>query len=433
MSSLIPKITLRQAAATRNLIWKQRYTPRIATFTTQSSPNNSLKSIFTPSRQRLGKIYTTCLQRLDELPELTLERRLVVQAILTYTPNDELLRNFSGFSDAEVTDLWEVSSTALKNICSSWGTLQPSSTVATQITIPGKPRYAAVQRVEEVLPGKFAPVTPGSRVMRTLSVRNASPDSTTLVEKLRKPSFSAGAMERQSGYCAITNIRFYELNIPYETAHIFPHSALTNDESPATWRFLAIFLGERLRDVLAGEILECLQNCSNRITMTAGLHGMFDAGRFFLRPVSTAPGRPGHRYLDCEIVFWIPVEYMGLTRRPKRPEDQYVLKDDGSAIRYYLSEPRQMAHPEMIRISTPDPERLPLPSTVLLFWHEAIWRTIGAAGLSGTAISPVDASDQRFLYDEDEDDCYSCDSLDYSLHYDGDDVYDEQDDDRARL
>ncbi|KAF3924326.1 hypothetical protein ABW21_db0208754 [Orbilia brochopaga] len=89
--------------------------------------------------------------------------------------------------------------------------------------------------------------------------------------------------------------------------------------------------------------------------------------------------------MDVEVMwFWAPSNLQ--TRwswLPQDPDEQCPLDEAENAVRNYLpeSEPRSFATGTALRLSTPDPVALPLPSATLMWWHSSIWRVIAAAGL----------------------------------------------------
>ncbi|KAJ6258398.1 hypothetical protein Dda_6438 [Drechslerella dactyloides] len=303
---------------------------------------------FQPARERQADEYMDSLRHLDNSWHITLEQQAVIRAVLTYTPNGELLDKFPEFDEALLLDLWEVSRRGMVGLRPLMAPLNEEDRPENDtLNSPSPDKFKRVDGFNVV----------GSRVVYALSIKKPLPDLDELIEKTQMPVDGVG-MTRSPYYCELSGFGFDK--VPRTTAHIFPYTGLVIDTA-ATWRFLAIFLGEELRDALLEELYECLHTAGNRLFLTSGLCVYFETGRFSVIPWGD---EADSRYRDVWMALWTPAESMPCM----------TIKDDGR--------PRRFRHGEIIRISAED--GLPLPSKLLLWWHASIWRTTAAAGLSVT-------------------------------------------------
>ncbi|KAJ6257545.1 hypothetical protein Dda_7330 [Drechslerella dactyloides] len=358
---------------------------------------------FQPCREQLQEQYLQCLRHLDDVPHILFDDKLLIRAVLTYTPNQKLLQRFSSLTIEEVADLCEVSYWGLKNLrCSD----------STDSTVLGhgyrfNPQTKEPLPVEAVLPGGkliFAPPLPplGVSTLPALSIHTPLPQPEGILDQPRSTSIDALALERQQGRCAVLNLDFFQRDRPWDTAHLFPYSALSNEDSETTWAFLAVFLGERLYEHLSTTLSSCLHTCGNEITLEEFFCRKFDMGWFSLQPLSLVPGTDGH-FLDVKLHMEVPLhllyEYSWQIDDPKyqcalTTSGKCYITEEGQVERRCLRNDaiRYLIPDEVIRLSTPDPEQLPLPSTMLLWWRLSIWRLLGAAGLrETTSLSDIDS------------------------------------------
>ncbi|KAF3927477.1 hypothetical protein ABW21_db0209347 [Orbilia brochopaga] len=294
----------------------------------------ALTNPFEPARNKATTDYLTCLNSLDGLVNMTLDDRLVIRAVLSYTTNEELLHRFASFSLDELNDLRNLSLKGLTNLRGRGGqkgsttTSPTSSKTGSRASSPGPSRTPESplwsNLFKKTLIRGLPPQVPESLIGASVVSALGLNDSTDLLEsinKARSASFGATATARQQNFCLITAT---DLSQIAETAHLFPHSALLNKESQITWRFLAVFLGQDILGELASEI---------------------------------------------------------------DPNKQCFLNENGVLEYDLLKEYRALDSGTSLRIATPDPITLPLPSVMLLYWHGSIWKLIAAAGLGETAAS----------------------------------------------
>ncbi|KAK6355261.1 hypothetical protein TWF696_004376 [Orbilia brochopaga] len=331
---------------------------------------------FSPVRDENPVAYLACMAWLDALPYVALDEKVTLRAIINYTTNKNLLLQLPQLTTDEVRDLYELSLRALTNLRSSWGAPETSSTTSS----PAPSRI--VSRAPSPPRTSASPPPIGTAVSRALGTEEFS--LVDLIAKARSTSFSSTtALERQSDRCLLTG--FSADGVFLETAHLFPSSSLLNGDCGLTWVFLAIFLGESIRNHLATEITVSLHTCSNSVSMEAGLHSIFDRGRFTLIPVSKPTEPLGNYCLDVKLVWWSPAFFLQSrpSVRAEDPDEQCSIDSDGMIV-VGLGPPRILRSGSIIRISTQDPQGLPLPSESLLWWHASIWQVIGSAGLSET-------------------------------------------------
>ncbi|KAF3924228.1 hypothetical protein ABW21_db0203104 [Orbilia brochopaga] len=103
-------------------------------------------------------------------------------------------------------------------------------------------------------------------------------------------------------------------------------------------------------------------------------------------PIVSKPIEPlGSHCLDVKLVWWSPAFFLQShpSVRAEDPNEQCSIDSDGTIV-VGLGPSRILRSGSIIRISTQDPQSLPLPSESLLWWHASIWQVIGSAGLSET-------------------------------------------------
>ncbi|KAJ6260951.1 Aspartyl aminopeptidase [Drechslerella dactyloides] len=199
------------------------------------------------------------------------------------------------------------------------------------------------------------------------------------------PDYAADCRDRQEADCALTG---FDMGCLGDTALLFPYSSLNlkEDSSMLTWEFISILLGEKLRDALVEELLSDsrgVHTTANGLSVDVGLRRRFETGNFALLPIHCPEDNP--HYLDAKYVCYSSIDGMRciFTHLPQEPEDQCSFDAGGKPSRLRLRTPRLLRDGDIIRLTTTDPAELPLPSAFLLFWHDYLWKILGATGLQG--------------------------------------------------
>ncbi|KAK6340902.1 hypothetical protein TWF696_009215 [Orbilia brochopaga] len=200
---------------------------------------------------------------------------------------------------------------------------------------------------------------------------------------------------RQEGCCILTGEDFQD--DCQETICLFPFTMmnLASDRNKVVWRFLAIFLGEELRDKLVAELtseLHGVYTAANALSFQGGLGSRMEIT--VLTMIPTAQSQPPGYFVDVKLVWHVSRGRGGFaTSLPREPENQYEYDDEGHpTVRVQMPdvEGRQTGS---FRIATADPVDLPIPSPLLLFWYAFIGDVMGHAG---------DLNHRLYLQEEDE-------------------------------
>ncbi|KAF3902272.1 hypothetical protein ABW20_dc0103185 [Dactylellina cionopaga] len=301
-----------------------------------------LKSPFKPEREKHPVIYCKMFQVINDARLIDHHDKGILLAVLAFTTNNKLFRTFDKLSVSDLKDLANLSEIALKNL-RNWGI----------------------------------------GLLSTLGLLESSPElpSTSLSRSAR---FGDDCLKRQQGICLLTGTGF---SSDQQNAHIFPHSSLnyTKAATSLTWRFILIFLGAANANILADELWSKesgIHTTKNGISFFPNEHGFFDNGKLSLIPVCLTKNH--HDYLDVEVGLYsaAPAVEIISTSDKLNVEEQYNLQQDEMPKRAAQDPRRFIKDGDMVRITTPDPLLLPLPSPILLYWHRHLWSTLTSAGLS---------------------------------------------------
>ncbi|EPS45730.1 hypothetical protein H072_221 [Dactylellina haptotyla CBS 200.50] len=346
-----------------------------------------IDSPFSPARCKHPQIFNDTLLFVDEADQISSREKVLLRGIVVYTPNRQLLETIPTLSRDALRILATLSHESLKILKQGGGrSLSAVSTPApSRPSTPVSSTRALVQANELAL--KEPPKTGlefGQDLLQNFEYTQEFPVFPG-GKGSRSPDFSSACGLREQGTCALTG---RDLQSTGEAAHIFPHAALNiqKGQSVAAWRFLLIFLGEPLRDVIAKEVLSQdngIHTTRNSIAMVVEMHKMFDNGDISLTPVREGSDAAKGYFIDVKL------RYHGsrgelhehATKLNKSPAEQHEYVN-GLPGKLAQSEQRFMEPEETIRITTNDPEALPLPSITLLFWHKALWQLAKASALT---------------------------------------------------
>ncbi|KAF3907877.1 hypothetical protein ABW21_db0200252 [Orbilia brochopaga] len=232
------------------------------------SASTLLQDPFSAARQAHAEDFFKCLNFLDDPPFIFHDKKLLLRAILLYTPNADLLCRFTTFSIAQLEDLHELCLRGLQNLGRKPDYLEDTSGWSSPTQSP-----ASVSSVSQESLHTIARETSiGSAVIAALGINEDISILENMLAQSRQESFDTDAIERQDELCLITAAaeQFWEI------AHLFPPSALSNKEAIVTWRFIASFLGDTLFQTFAEELESNLHSCANRISLICGLRREFD-------------------------------------------------------------------------------------------------------------------------------------------------------------
>ncbi|KAJ6261946.1 hypothetical protein Dda_2745 [Drechslerella dactyloides] len=408
-----------------------------------------MQSPFKPAKIQRRSWHHKSEEHLDEISGVSHADIGILQAILSTTPNPKLLRDVVTYDADTITELARVSAVGLKAL-RSWGG-RPGSLAASPATrspagsVTASPISAAqssiaaqastIPRVQQLQAGRLTallatstnlPVLDptlgeashshlgwkstsqglyrlanraciGHEVIKRLEIKKEFPDLADTREA-RTSLYKEFTERRQQGFCPFTG---FDLNeVPKEIAHLFPFSLLDleSGKNRVAWRFIAIFLGEELRDRLVEAIKSedhGIQSPANSIALDIGLHGRLDKGSFSLVPVRQS--QPPGSFIDVRLDWHLPPRSAVFSSFvPEKPEDQYSYNEDEHLTRIFLNSPSQRARTGSVyRLGTNDPRLLPIPSPILFHWHTFIWKVLGRAGFAVTVASKSDTVGSR--------------------------------------
>ncbi|KAK6522237.1 hypothetical protein TWF281_002804 [Arthrobotrys megalospora] len=321
-----------------------------------------LSTPFLPARDKHPKHYMNCLHNLDDTTMINHRERQALVAILSYTTNPELLK---GFKLLNCDDLREL---ALFSIDSLWN-----------IHILDKQRGREHLRLTYDEFNKMPEMPLSTDTLRSLGITNLLPERPTGLTKL-SPDHTP--TEREADICMVTGT---PQNGKGSITWLFPYYTLdfTRSYNLLIWVFLVIFLGEDMRDHLARELIseeEGVRTLANGIHMDLCRRWDFDVGDIGLIPYRRPRKNPN--YLDVKFVRYTANWRTGrlLANYPKDPEEQYAFNKDGTGTRVQAEEPHTLEDGDIIRIGSAL-KNTPLPSSLLLFWHQHLWRVASIAGV----------------------------------------------------
>ncbi|KAF3933857.1 hypothetical protein ABW19_dt0201853 [Dactylella cylindrospora] len=361
---------------------------------------------FVPPRAAHPKYLANNLDHLDGLTGITLSEKHAIRAVLLYTTNPKLLTKFKSIQSDDLKDLAQLALEGLKCL-RGWGGRPPSLTntpkatptaspAVNSPTTPVPPRVKTL-RSESAGGGEVSspgpPSSLGATILAILDMKESTPEFSNTEEVMRSPNYSASCKERDGYYCAITRL---SSDHGLQTAHIFPFSAINPGTARGviTWRFLAILLGEKLRDLILKGITSQaagIHTPANRICLAASVHSLFDRGTLSIIPISKQDKEEPY-YLDVQLAFYTdPGTAAGSNNyRPRSVDKQCSFDDKGIPTSLRNQKPvGPLEDGTVVRLTTHDPSGLPLPSAMLFQWRDYIWGVIGAAGLSETQVDKV--------------------------------------------
>ncbi|KAK6540129.1 hypothetical protein TWF694_008951 [Orbilia ellipsospora] len=377
----------------------------------------NLATPFIPVRSK-AEAFADFFKAYDHLEYLTMIQdyeKMFLQAVAISTTNPKLLKAIPDLNVDEIGELARLSIIALKNLrnqpgrpssklTTPWSSRPPSGGASPTKDLdqpremsPSLLREALerVQAVEESRDVQIAAADTsspaeqfssviGSSVVRKLGIIKEIPSFLTK-SITRDRDFAELCQLRERSRCIVTGVE----TDSGESCHIFPFSSLQGSQKVGfreTWRFLAILLGEDLRDKLA-EHLNSEDNGvhtpANGIYMKSDIHKQFDCGKIDLIPIRKSTVAPF--YLDVEYIRCYPAqETLPLVRYPREPEKQV-----SSAAEIITNEPRSLHNRDIIRIiSSGDIE---LPSEVLLFWNNYLRHILRTCGLGKGYVPELDS------------------------------------------
>ncbi|KAF3903911.1 hypothetical protein ABW21_db0200340 [Orbilia brochopaga] len=374
-----------------------------------------MESPFVPAMRRHPRLLAKALVRLQDAEYITRSEAAILSTVAMYTPNEKLLRGITSFSIDTLRELAEVSLIGLKALRpltnSSTSLVGASGAGASQTDSPN-----ASQRVQK--PGAKIPTEQlGHSQIELLEIETEFPE---LLSKLgpQSPAYSKLARTRQLDICLLTGKPF-SLPVAYgDTFQLFPYGLmhLASNRNKITWRFLAIFLGEGLRDQLYADLISekhGIHTAANAISLGLSTAFMLDLGFLTLTPILESDP-PGH-WIDVRLTWRYLEHYTFFSSVfPSDPKDQYQYDADGRPIMRNLTtkQNRGIEPIKAIRIATLQPDELPVPSAMLLFWHAVIWNVVGHAGLAETLEDYNKRKRAAYVAGYDDEDDYAMEEFD---------------------
>ncbi|KAF3220064.1 hypothetical protein TWF106_006811 [Orbilia oligospora] len=184
---------------------------------------------------------------------------------------------------------------------------------------------------------------------------------------------------------------FFGLGLAGEerTANLFPLSSLdpTNDTTILIWRFLHILLGTANKKYILDELWseeKGIQTTKNGTSVFSNEYGYFNRGEIALIPVRLTHAQDSYDYLNVQVGLYSAGETVQRTKSFDKfaVGEQYIFRRGEAPGRIFEDPGYYIKDGNIIKITTPDPELLPLPSYVLMYWHRHLWSTLASAGLS---------------------------------------------------
>ncbi|KAJ6259251.1 hypothetical protein Dda_6150 [Drechslerella dactyloides] len=320
--------------------------------------------------------FSRLIDYLDGLPYILPRDRLMIHAFLKYTTNEFFYDRFRLLSTAQLNDLAMISGIGLKNL-RNWGGRPSSALSSPMASATGSPTGSPASSPRK---GKAAmsPSLLTSVLAETAGQSSSEPE-------LQKPTLGQDLLK-------IFGVAEIDPKLPTTglarspAAHIFPHSALdfSKYRNKITWTFLALFLGEQKRDILAKELhseSNGIHTCANGLALAPEVHIPYDQGYFSLVPFRRLAETP--YFLDVQIHAFSTKESIGNVKIEHQADldKQYTLDDGKPKMNDVSGAFLRAEHGFKLRLGTADPELYPLPSSTLLFWHHHLWRVLIAAGL----------------------------------------------------
>ncbi|KAK6335457.1 hypothetical protein TWF696_002232 [Orbilia brochopaga] len=328
-----------------------------------------LKTPFITQRELHPVTSTRILNLLDKTPRLSGPSKLILRAFILYTTNPNFFKVFPHLSSQESDELALLSVIGLRNL-RNWRECPATypSPWSNPFKKPEKPLHAI-----------------GRELLPMFDIKQPGP---TLPEEdlSRFFSFTDACKERHQQRSVITGV---EYSSAADVAHIFPHSTLQHKSpnSVLTWRFLVLFLGEQIRDILVKELhsdLHGIQTPASGILLALDTRTSYDHGFFTLVPYRRPRNNPHYVDVIYRVISTQPdVKYSSTYLDPDIDRQMTIDMNGVPTPNQIGDESKALQDGFKIRIGTNDPTLLPIPSHILLFWHGFLWDVLGAAGMSG--------------------------------------------------
>ncbi|KAG0647510.1 hypothetical protein D0Z07_6508 [Hyphodiscus hymeniophilus] len=262
----------------------------------------------------------------------------------------------------------------------SWNQSMPGSASAATT-----PRSSPIlQRLQSSLPGPTSSPLQGSP-----QEANTPPAKRQKISFTRSRSARDGAARRDNSRCVLTGTGASGIDV----AHIYPFCLLSKEEDTfgkrhMFWRMLRMFWPDDKITAWEAVIFpdgpeeRGLETPSNMITLSAQVHGLWNAGQFALKPISVSED---NTTLTIQF-FWqakhpLVMPTINLTTTPLSTRN-LDSNDETRLIDCRQSDDRRIKSGDGFELTTDDPEARPLPSIALL---EMQWFLQRVAGMAGAA------------------------------------------------
>ncbi|KAF3286129.1 hypothetical protein TWF970_009679 [Orbilia oligospora] len=384
--------------------------------------SKDLESPFKPQREKHALIYCKKFKAINDIRLVSNHDKGILLAVLAFTANEKLFKMFDRLSVSHLKELAHLSEIALKNLRNFDG--RPVTTVVTpQVLTPtgsrsqsplrgvtgrewsrhtGLPEIEGNTALDMMKISKPCDNPLGLGILASLGLKETFPGIPSKSFSISGATMEDDCILRQQDCCLFSGLG---LAGEERTAHLFPPSSLdpTNAATILTWRFLHIFLGTANTKILSGEIWskeKGIQTTKNGISVFSNEYGYFNRGEVALIPVRLTHAVQGsYDYLDVQVGLYSAGETVQRIKSFDKlaVEEQYIFRRGEAPERIFEDPGRYIKDGDMIRITTPDPELLPLPSYILMYWRRHLWSTITSAGLSNPPYE---------IAGEDSRDCY---------------------------
>ncbi|KAF3311296.1 hypothetical protein TWF173_008442 [Orbilia oligospora] len=320
--------------------------------------SKDLESTFKPQREKHALIFCKKFKAINDTRLVSNHDKGILLAVLAFTSNEKLFKMFDRLSVSHLKELAHLAEIALKNLRNLDG--RPVTTVVTpQVLTP------TGSRSQSPLRG----VT-GREWSRHTGLPEIGENTALDMMKISKPCDNPLGL----GILASLGLRETFPGIPSKS---FSTSGATIEDD--------CILRQQDCCLFSGLGLAGIQTTKNGICVFSNEYNYFNRGEVALIPVRLTHAVQGsYDYLDVQVGLYSAGETVQRIKSFDKlsVEEQYIFRRGEAPERIFEDPGRYIKDGDMIRITTPDPELLPLPSYILMYWHRHLWSTLTSAGLS---------------------------------------------------
>ncbi|KAF3155110.1 hypothetical protein TWF788_006455 [Orbilia oligospora] len=350
--------------------------------------SRDLESPFKPQREKHALIYCKKFKAINDTKLVSNHDKGILLAVLAFKQRKIIqnialknLRNFDGRPATTVVTPQVLSPAGSRSQSPLRGVTEGGWSRHTELPESGGHTALDMMKIYKPYDNPL-----GLGILTSLGLKETFPGIPSKSFSISGATIEDDCILRQQDCCP-----FFGLGLAGEerTANLFPLSSLdpTNDTTILIWRFLHILLGTANKKYILDELWseeKGIQTTKNGTSVFSNEYGYFNRGEIALIPVRLTHAQDSYDYLNVQVGLYSAGETVQRTKSFDKfaVGEQYIFRRGEAPERIFEDPGCYIKDGNIIKITTPDPELLPLPSYVLMYWHRHLWSTLASAGLS---------------------------------------------------